>query len=160
MKIWALSSTVRANDYVLCSYIGKIYEDMGCKYCGKPISQKGGLAVHEIYYCKLNPDKKEKESNFVEYHRKIRAGEVKKPGSKRLESGQEEYHCRHCKKEILNKGSLKVHEIYDCKSNPERKGRKSNFIEYHRKLKTGEAKKEFGNQFIKAKLNGTQVKEG
>lgn len=68
-----------------------------------------------------------------------------------------ETECKHCGKQILNKGSLTVHEIYYCKSNPEKKEKASNFIEYNRKLKAGEVKKEFGNQFIKAKLIGTQV---
>lgn len=51
---------------------------MGCKYCGKEIDNKGSLAVHEKYYCKFNQNRKPKKSNFTEYLRQLRNGEVQK----------------------------------------------------------------------------------
>ena len=65
--------------------------------------------------------------------------------------------CDHCGKTILNGGSLAVHEKYYCKLNPDRKEKKSNFIEYNRRVKSGEVQKEFTNQHLKAWANGTQV---
>lgn len=64
--------------------------------------------------------------------------------------------CDFCNKEILNAGSLAVHERYYCKLNPHKKSKKSNFTEYNRKLRTGEIQKQFGNQYVKAKLTGVQ----
>lgn len=69
-----------------------------------------------------------------------------------------ETECKHCGKQILNKGSLTVHEIYYCKSNPERKEKKSNFIEYNRKLKSGEVHRQHKNQYDKAKTTGIPFK--
>lgn len=64
--------------------------------------------------------------------------------------------CDFCNKEIPNAGSLAVHERYYCKLNPQKKSKKSNFTEYNRKLRTGEIQKQFGNQYVKAKLTGVQ----
>lgn len=65
--------------------------------------------------------------------------------------------CSHCGKTILNVGSLTVHEKYYCKLNLDRKEKKSNFIEYNNKVKTGKIQKNHTNQFTKARLNGTDA---
>ena len=62
--------------------------------------------------------------------------------------------CNYCGKEILNAGSLVVHEKYYCKSNPLIKHKKSNFTNYNKQLRSGEIQKEFANQYVKAKLTG------
>ena len=55
-----------------------------------------------------------------------------------------------------NKNSLVQHEIR-CSVNPDKLIVKSNFIEYNKKLKSGEIVKKFGNQFIKAKLENREI---
>lgn len=47
---------------------------MNCKYCNKEIDNKGGLVKHEKG-CKLNPDKIEYKSNFINYNEKVKSGE-------------------------------------------------------------------------------------
>lgn len=61
--------------------------------------------------------------------------------------------CRYCGKECKHKNSLAQHELR-CKQNPNRKVYKSNFIKYNEDLKSGLVKKQFSNQYIKAKLLG------
>jgi len=62
--------------------------------------------------------------------------------------------CSYCNKVCKNDNSLRNHERL-CKSNPERQILISNFIKYNEKLKNGELTKEYSNQHIKAKLNGS-----
>lgn len=62
--------------------------------------------------------------------------------------------CKYCNKEIKNKGSLVVHEKYYCQMNEFRSYKKSNFVDYLEKIRNGEAKKKYTNQYDKAKLNG------
>lgn len=59
--------------------------------------------------------------------------------------------CIHCNKICKNKNSLINHERL-CKLNPNRQILKSNFIEYNKKVKSGERKPV--NQFIRAKELG------
>lgn len=61
--------------------------------------------------------------------------------------------CKYCGKECKNLNSLRQHEIR-CKLNPNKIHIKSNFIEYNKNVKNGIVKKDFSNQFIKAKLLG------
>lgn len=61
--------------------------------------------------------------------------------------------CRYCGKECKHKNSLAQHELR-CKQNPNRKVYKSNFIKYNEDIKSGLVKKQFSNQYIKAKLLG------
>ena len=60
--------------------------------------------------------------------------------------------CNYCGKEILNAGSLVVHEKYYCKSNPLIKHKKSNFTNYNKKLRSGEIQKEVKERYTKLKL--------
>jgi hypothetical protein len=61
--------------------------------------------------------------------------------------------CSFCNKVCKNSNSLRNHERL-CNQNPNRQILKSNFIEYHKKLKEGLVKKEATNQYTKAKLLG------
>jgi hypothetical protein len=61
--------------------------------------------------------------------------------------------CKHCNKNCKNKNSLTQHEIR-CKENPEAVKVVSNFTAYNEKIKNGEIRKEFSNQFTKAKKLG------
>ena len=51
---------------------------MKCSFCSKHISNLGGLAVHEKYGCKLNPNKIDRTSNFIGYNKKVKDGLVEK----------------------------------------------------------------------------------
>jgi hypothetical protein len=51
---------------------------MYCKFCGKEIKNKGGLAVHENYGCVHNPNKLIRKSNWIEYNTKVSDGSIKK----------------------------------------------------------------------------------
>lgn len=64
--------------------------------------------------------------------------------------------CKFCSKEIKNVGGLAVHEKYGCEFNPNRIIRNSNFVEYNKKVKTGEIEKKFTNQHTKGKLTGKE----
>jgi hypothetical protein len=61
--------------------------------------------------------------------------------------------CKYCSRECKNNNSLKQHEIR-CKLNDDKIEVKSNFIEYNRKLKNGEAIKEYTNHYKKAEILG------
>ncbi len=50
---------------------------MDCIYCKKVINNNGSLKAHEKY-CKLNPNREIKHSNFIQYNEKIKNGEVYK----------------------------------------------------------------------------------
>jgi hypothetical protein len=61
--------------------------------------------------------------------------------------------CRYCNKQCKNPNSLRNHERL-CKSNPNRQDLANNFIEYNKKIKSGEIKKTYTNQYVKAKELG------
>lgn len=61
--------------------------------------------------------------------------------------------CKYCNKTCKNRNSLTQHQIR-CKNNPDKLTIKSNFINYNKKVKSGEVIKEYGNQYIKAKKLG------
>jgi hypothetical protein len=61
--------------------------------------------------------------------------------------------CKFCSKLCKNDNSLRNHERL-CRANPNRQILKSNFIEYHKKIKLGLVTKIATNQFTKAKLEG------
>lgn len=80
----------------------------------------------------------------------------------------EEFICKYCSKICKNQNSLTQHEIR-CKQNPNKIEVKSNFIKYNEKVKTGEIKKIFVNQYVKADALGlprpvdseeTRIKKG
>lgn len=48
-----------------------------CKYCGKECKNKNSLAQHEIR-CKYNPNKIAMTSNFIEYNKKVKEGNIDK----------------------------------------------------------------------------------
>lgn len=50
---------------------------MDCSYCKRTINNVGSLKAHEKY-CKLNPNREEKPSNFILYNKKIKSGELTK----------------------------------------------------------------------------------
>jgi hypothetical protein len=64
--------------------------------------------------------------------------------------------CEFCGKEINNRGSLVKHQN-GCKLNPKRKIYKSNFINYNKKVKDGEIKKDFINQYDKHYKLGLKI---
>ena len=50
---------------------------MECLYCKKCITNTGSLKAHEKY-CHLNPNKKVRISNFINYNNKLKNGEIVK----------------------------------------------------------------------------------
>jgi hypothetical protein len=83
-----------------------------CDHCGKTILNGGSLAVHEKYYCKLNPDRKKKKSYFTEYNEKVRTGEIqrefKNQFDKALSMGTEFVVSEETRKKISDKSKLQV----------------------------------------------------
>lgn len=57
--------------------------------------------------------------------------------------------CIYCERLCKNLNSLRNHERL-CKNNPNAQIIKSNFINFNEKVKNGEIKKEFSNQYTKA----------
>lgn len=65
------------------------------------------------------------------------------------------FNCQFCNKLCKNKNSLSQHQIR-CLKNENKIEVTSNFLEYNKKLKNGELKKEFSNQYVKAEIIGLE----
>lgn len=78
-------------------------EDIKCKYCGKSFTKKGLCVNHELYYCKDNPNKKER----------------KKPSKKIIKEGKEGGWTCHCGKNFRTRKELQDHrkKCDTCKVN-------------------------------------------
>lgn len=48
-----------------------------CEFCDKMIENKGGLMKHQKG-CKLNPNRKLYKSNLIDYHMKVKNGEIER----------------------------------------------------------------------------------
>jgi hypothetical protein len=48
-----------------------------CEFCNKEINNKGGLIKHQNG-CKLNPNRKNYKSNLIDYHEKVKNGDIER----------------------------------------------------------------------------------
>lgn len=65
----------------------------------------------------------------------------------------EQFICKYCDSIRKNENSLRNHERL-CKHNSNRQELKSNFVEYNKRIQSGEISKMYTNKFTKAKILG------